>query len=60
MGGPEPRLFGLSACLSRDTWRLRTFPSRGTGPDHCQENRTPDRRGPAVLDVVKDNYKALA
>ena len=31
-GGPEPRLFGLSARLSRDTRRSRIFPSRETGP----------------------------
>ena len=31
-GGPEPRLFGLSARLSRDTRRSRTFSSRETGP----------------------------
>ncbi|KAG2592168.1 hypothetical protein PVAP13_5NG529386 [Panicum virgatum] len=49
-GGPDssevrsPSCLRLSACLSQDTWRLRTFPSRGTVPDCCRENRTSDRR----------------
>ena len=38
----------LSACLSWDTWRPRTFPGRGTGPVYYRKDRTSDRRGPTV------------
>ena len=49
LGGPEPWLLALER-LSKawDTWRSQTFPGRGTGPDLCREDRTSDRRGPAV------------
>src|SRR6185437_5038678 len=36
----SPSCLRLSAYFSLDTWRLRTFPSGGTGPDCCRENRT--------------------
>src|SRR6185437_8959496 len=44
----SPGCSRTSPCLFRDTWCLRTFPNRGTGPDHSWGNRTSDRRGPAV------------
>src|SRR6185312_15647036 len=44
----SPGCLCLSACLSWDTWRPRTFPGRGTGPVYCRKDRTSDRRGPAV------------
>ena len=56
MGGPEPRLLALECLFLLDTWRSRTFPGRGTGPVYCRKDRTSDRRGPAVLVVVKDDY----
>ena len=60
MRGPEPRLFGLSACLFRDTWCSRTFPSRETGPGPLPREQDSGPQGSGCLDVVKDNYKALA
>ena len=59
MGGPEPRLFGLSACLFRDTRRSRTFPSREAGPEPLPRDQDSGPQGSGCLDVVKDNYKAL-
>src|SRR6185436_19768898 len=50
----------LSACLSWDTWRPRTFPGRGTGPVYCRKDRTSDRRGPAVWLWSGMTTKALA
>ena len=44
----SPGCLCLSACLSWDTWRPRTFPGRGTGPVCCWKGRTPDHRGPVV------------
>ena len=32
MGGPGPRLSASELPYLRDTWRLRTYPKRGTGP----------------------------
>ena len=49
LGGPEPWLLALERpSKAWDTWRSQTFPGRGTGPDLCREDRTSDRRGPAV------------
>ena len=59
-GGPEPRLFGLSACLFRDTRCSWTFPSRETGPGPLSGEQDSGPQGSGCLDVVKDNYKALA
>ena len=59
-GGPEPRLFGLSACLFRDTRRSWTFPSRETGPGPLLRDQDSGPQGSGCLDVVKDNYKVLA
>ena len=59
-GGPEPRLFGLSSCLFRDMWCSRTFPSRETGPGPLSGEQDSRPQGSDCLDVVKDNYKALA
>ena len=47
-GVRSPGCLCLSACLSWDTWRPRTSPGRGTGPDRCWENRASDHRGPVV------------
>ena len=44
----SPGCLCLSACLSWDTWRPRTFPGRGSGPVYCRKDRTSDRKGPAV------------
>ena len=44
----SPGCLCLSACLSWDTWRPRTFPGRGTGPVYCWKGRTSDHRGPVV------------
>ena len=60
MRGPEPRLFGLSACLFRDTRRSRTFPSREAGPEPLPRDQDFGPQGSGCLDVVKDNYKTLA
>ena len=60
MGGPEPRLFGLSACLIRNTWRSRTLPSHESGPELLPGEQDSGPQGSGCLDVVKDNYKALA
>ena len=60
MGGPEPRLFRLSACLFRDTRRSWTFPSRETGPGPLSREQDSGPQGSGCLDVVKDNFKALA
>jgi len=54
-----PRLFGLSACFSRNTWCSRTFPNQGMGPGPLlgeQGFRSAEVR---PLDVVKVDYKAL-
>ena len=32
IGGPGPRLSASELPFLRDTWRLRTYPKRGTGP----------------------------
>ena len=53
------RLFGLSACFSRNMWCSRTFPNQGMGPGPLlgeQGFRSAEVR---PLDVVKDDYKAL-
>ena len=59
-GGPEPRLFGLSARLSRDTRRSRTFPIVRQVRGRCREKQDSGPQGSDCLDVAKDNYKALA
>ena len=59
-GGPEPRLFGLSACFFRDTWRPRTFPRQGTGPGPLPGEQGSGPQGSGCLDAVKGNHKALA
>jgi len=56
-GAPAVR---LSACLFRDTWRSWTFPSRETGPGPLLREQDSGPQGSGCLDVVKDNYKALA
>ena len=56
-GAPAVR---LSACLFRDTWRSWTFPSRETGPGPLSSEQDSGPQGSGRLDVVKDNYKALA
>jgi hypothetical protein len=58
--GPEPRLFGLNACLFRDTRRSWTFPNRKTGPGPLPREQDSGPLGYGCLDVVKGNYKALA
>ena len=55
----NPRLFGLSACFSRNTWCSRTFPNQGTGPGPLSGEQGFRTAGVRLLDVVKDNYKAL-
>ena len=60
MGGPEPRLFGLSACLIRNTWRSRTLPSHESGPETLPGEQDSGPRGSGCLDVAKDNYVAHA
>ena len=54
------RLFGLSACFSRNTWCSRTFPSRGTGPGPLSGEQGSGPQGSGCSDVVKNNHKALA
>ena len=56
-GAPAVR---LSACLFRDTWRSWTFPSRETGPGPLSREQDSGPQGSGCLDVVKDNYMALA
>ena len=55
----SPRLFGLSACFFRNTWCSRTFPNQGTGPGPLWGEQGFRTAGVRLLDVVKDNYKAL-
>ena len=59
-GGPDPRLFGLSACLFWDTRCSWTFLSCETGPGPLSGEQDSGPQGSGCLDVVKDNYKALA
>ena len=54
-----PRLFGLSAYFSRNTWCSRTFPNQGTGPGPLSGEQGFRTAGVRLLDVVKDNYKAF-
>ena len=56
----SPRLFGLTACFSRNTWYSRTFPSRGMGPGPLSGEQGSGPQGSGCSDVVKDNYKILA
>ena len=56
----SPRLFGLTACFSWNTWCSQTFPSRGTGPEPLSGEQGSGPQGSSCLDVVKDNHKALA
>ena len=53
------RLFGLSACFFRNTWCSRTFSNQGTGPGPLSGEQGFWTAGVRLLDVVKDNYKAL-
>ena len=53
------RLFGLSACFFRNTWCSRTFPNQGTGPGPLSGEQGFRTAGVRLLDVVKENYKAL-
>ena len=59
-GGPEPPLSGLSARFFRNTWRSRTLPSHESGPEPLPGEQDSGPPGSGCLDVVKDNYKALA
>jgi len=54
------RLSGLSARFLRNTWRSRTFPSHESGPEPLPGEQDSGPPGSGCLDVVKDNYKALA
>ena len=54
------RLFGLSACFFRNTWSSRTFPNQRTGPGPLPGEQGSGPQGFGYLDVVKDNYEALA
>ena len=54
-GGPEPRLFGLTACLFRDTRRSWTFLSRETGPGPLPGEQDSGPQGSGCLDVVNNN-----
>ena len=56
----SPRLSGLSARFFRNTWRSRTFPSHESGPEPLSGEQDSGPQGSGCLDVVKDNYKALA
>ena len=61
-GDPEVRslrLFGLSVCFFRNTWCSRTFPNQRTGPGPLSGEQGFRTAGVRLLDVVKDNYKAL-
>ena len=53
------RLFGLSACFFQNTWCSRTFPNQRTGPGPLSGEQGFRTAGVRLLDVVKDNYKAL-
>ena len=55
-GAPAVR----AARLFRDTRRSWTFPSRETGPGPLPREQDSGPQGSGCLDVVKDNYKALA
>ena len=58
-GGPEPWLFGLPAS-SGTRVVPGPFPSRETGPGLLSRDQDSGPQGSGCLDVVKDNYKALA
>ena len=49
-----------AARLFRGTCRPWTFPSRETGPGPLTRDQESGPQGSGCLDVVKDNYKALA
>ena len=49
-----------AACLFRDTRRSRIFPSREAGPEPLPRDQDSGPQGSGCLDVVKDNFKALA
>ena len=53
------RLFGLSACFFGNTWCSRTFPNQRTSPGPLSGEQGFRTAGVRLLDVVKDNYKAL-
>ena len=55
-GAPAVR----AARLFRDTRRFRIFPSREAGPEPLPRDQDSGPQGSGCLDVVKDNYKALA
>ena len=44
----------------RDTRRPRIFPSREAGPEPLPRDQDTGPQGSGCLDVVKDNFKALA
>ena len=54
------RLSGLSARFFRNTWCSRTFPSHESGPEPLPGEQDSGPQWSGCLDVVKDNYKALA
>ena len=54
------RLSGLSARFFWNTWRSRTFPSHESGLEPLPGEQDSGPQGSGCLDVVKDNYKALA
>ena len=49
-----------AARLFRDTRRSWIFPSREAGPEPSPREQDSGPQGSGCLDVVKDNYKALA
>jgi len=49
-----------AARLFRDTRRFRIFPSREAGPEPLPRDQDSGPQGYGCLDVVKDNFKALA
>ena len=55
-GAPAVR----AARLFRDTRRSWTFPNRESGPGLLSRDQDSGPQGSCCLDVVKDNYKALA
>jgi hypothetical protein len=49
-----------AARLFRDTRRFRIFPSREAGPEPLPSDQDSGPQGSGCLDIVKDNFKALA
>ena len=54
------RLSGLSARFFWNTWCSRTFPSHESGPEPLPGEQDSGPQESGCLDVIMDNYKALA